>query len=217
MNNSKFKIFFSISIFIIIFLFTIALSYANRYSIVPCLNDEYGLVYETAKISELCVELEKETGVQSAIVIANFSEDIDSYALRLFDENKIGEKNSDTGLLIVINPENDDWIILVGYGLEGVLNDAKLASIGRAYLEPQINEGNYNDAIIDTFAILAVTIYDSKEFEKEKNFWRDNWKIILGVLILILILIITKGKILLMPNIRGGFGGGRTGGGRARR
>jgi uncharacterized protein len=203
----------------IIFLFlTFILLVTFSNALVPCLNDEYGLIYKTEKISELCKELEQETGVQTAIVIANFSEDIDSYALRLFDDNKIGEKGKDNGLLIVINPEDNNWIILVGYGLEGVLNDAKLGDIGRTYLEPSIDEGNYDDAVIDTFAVLGMIIIESGEFKKEKNFWKDNWPIILGVLILIFILILTKGKFIFMPNFGNGvFGGGRTGGGRGKR
>ncbi|GIU69331.1 MAG: hypothetical protein KatS3mg002_0567 [Candidatus Woesearchaeota archaeon] len=205
----KFEIFFSIIVFILVM--------HSVNALVPCLNDEYGLVYETVKISELCSELERETGVQTAIVLTNFSEDIDSYAIRLFDENKIGEKNKDNGILIVVNIQNNEWIILVGYGLEGVLNDAKLAEIGRTYLEPQIDEENYNDGIIDTFAILAYTIYDSGEFKKEKNFWKDNRHIILAIVILIFLLIITKGKTFFLPSINKGFGGGRTGGGRGKR
>lgn len=204
----KFRIFFSILIFLSIIISVNAL--------VPCLNDEQGLVYETTKISQLCKELEQETGVQTAIILTNFSEDIDSYAIKLFDENKIGEKNKDTGMLIVVNTQNNDWIILVGYGLEGLLNDAKLADIGRTYLEPQIDEENYNDGIIDTFAILGMTIIDSGEFKKEKNFWKDNWHILLAILILIILLIITKGKIFFLPSINKGFGGGRTGGGRGK-
>lgn len=203
----------------IIFLFLtfiLLINFSN--ALVPCLNDDYGLIYETSKISELCKELEDSTGIQSAIVITNFSEDIDSYALKLFDENNIGEKNKDNGFLILINPEDNNWIILVGYGLEVVLNDAKLANIGRTYLEPQIDEGNYNDAVIDTYAIIGMTLLESQEFKKEKKFWKDNWPIILGIIILILIIILTKGKIFFIPIFNNrGFGGGRTGGARGKK
>lgn len=206
-------------ILIILFFLLAVYVHAEVPTLNTCLNDFSGVINieEQSVIKNQCDMLYSETGVEVAVLLTNFSEEIDSYAIDVFEKNQIGEKNKDTGMLILVNTQDNDWIILVGYGLEGVLNDAKLANVGRAYLEPAIDEGNYGEGVYQTLGILGALIYESGEFKKEKNFWKDNWHILLAILILIILLIITKGRIFFLPNIIKGFGGGRTGGGRGKR
>lgn len=206
-------------ILIIIFFLLAVNVYAEVPTLRPCLNDisEVTGFEEQSLIKSQCDMLYSETGVEVAILLANFSEEIDTYAIDVFEKNQIGEQGKDTGMLILVNTQDNNWIILVGYGLEGVLNDAKLANIGRSYLEPAIDGGNYGEGVYQTLGILGALIYDSREFKKEKNFWKENQHILLAVFILILLLIITKGKIFFLPSISKGFGGGKTGGGRGKR
>lgn len=191
----------------------------NSLNLKPYVNDYYGVLDTEyiSKINGVCEELEQSTGAEMVVLVNNFSENIDEYSINIFDENKIGKKGIDNGILIVVNPETNDWIILVGYGLEGVLNDAKLADIGRTYLEPYIDSGDYGEGIYYTTGILGTTIYDSGEFQKKNNFFKDKWPILAAIIILLLVFIITRGKIFFLPGIEKDFGGGRTGGGRGKR
>ena len=68
----------------------------------------------------------------------------------------------------------------------------------------------YGIGIYDTLVALDAEIPDGKK----DIVW---WPIILAIVIFLLILIFTRGRILFFPGICKGFGGGRTGGGRARR
>ena len=54
------------------------------------------------------------------------------YANQLEDKWKMGKKGSDKGALVLLAVDDHKYRIDVGYGLEGILNDAKVGDIGRA-------------------------------------------------------------------------------------
>ena len=58
-------------------------------------------------------------------------EPVETFANELFAKWKIGEKKTDRGaLLLFVVSDRKRWIE-IGYGLEGILNDAKVGDIGR--------------------------------------------------------------------------------------
>ena len=83
-------------------------------------------------LSGLFESVEKQTSAEMAVVAVKSleGEDIGSYALSLA-HNKLGKKDKDNGLLILISLDDRKYRIEVGYGLEGILNDAKVGRIAR--------------------------------------------------------------------------------------
>jgi len=71
---------------------------------------------------------------------------IEEFATALEDRWKIGEKGTDRGLLLIVSLNPRKYRIEVGYGLEGILNDAKVGDIGRD-MQPYLHNGNYDQAI----------------------------------------------------------------------
>src|SRR6202044_240186 len=70
---------------------------------------------------------------------------IDEFATALEEKWKVGAKGTDRGvlMLVVMNPRK--YRIEVGYGLEGILNDAKVGDIGREMV-PELKAAKYDDA-----------------------------------------------------------------------
>jgi uncharacterized protein len=71
---------------------------------------------------------------------------IEDFTTQLEDKWKVGPKGSDKGILMVFAIQDRKRRIEVGYGLEGILNDAKVGDIGRSMV-PQLQQGEYGPAI----------------------------------------------------------------------
>ena len=112
-----------------------------------------------AKIEALCREVHDRTKAQIFYVTINTleGEDVQTFANELFAKWKIGEKKTDRGILILIaTGERKRWIE-VGYGLEGILNDAKVGDIGREMV-PQLKALDYDAAGLTGVSDVAKVI-----------------------------------------------------------
>lgn len=220
--------------FIIFVAFVVAASSAPAYGqdipeVYLYANDFVGvLTYdEIATLDEICYELDQYNSDELAIVIVNntYPLGIDIYAFRVFDENGIGKEDKDNGVLILISTEEALWRIEVGYGLEGVLNDAKVGAIGRENLEPYLAVGDYYPGIFYTVSALIseLTTEPTEDggggLQIYPGIVIDWWQLGLAVAVFVAAAVATKGRALIwIGNVltRGKFGGGSSGGGGAR-
>ena len=83
---------------------------------------------ERARISALLQKLNQDKGSQLGVVIVDTTdpEAIEDFAQRVFVGWKLGRKNVDDGVLLVLAVKNSQrrMCIQVGYGLEGAITDA---------------------------------------------------------------------------------------------
>jgi len=114
-------------------------------------NDFAGVLSPSTKLNleNLCTQVDRQAHAQIAVVaIKTLDNDqpIDEFATALEDKWKVGKKGTDRGvlMLVVMNPRK--YRIEVGYGLEGILNDAKVGDIGRTMV-PSLSQGDYNTGI----------------------------------------------------------------------
>ncbi len=75
------------------------------------------------------------------------SRSIDQYAVEVFEKSKLGRAGVDNGVLFVIAVADRRMRFEVGYGLEGILTDAKCARIIREIVAPQLAKGQYEAGI----------------------------------------------------------------------
>ena len=73
---------------------------------------------------------------------------IEAYSLELAQE-KLGDKEKNNGLLLLISVDDRAYRFEVGRGLEGDLNDAKIGRIGRTYLVPNFRSGDYSKGVLE--------------------------------------------------------------------
>ena len=95
--------------------------------------------------------LKTEIGNEVAIVTIPSleGEPIEDYAVKLFAQWGIGQEEKDNGLLILVAKDDRAMRIEVGYGLEGMLNDAKAGRIIRDVMAPRFQEEQYGAGLAD--------------------------------------------------------------------
>nr|WP_227672866.1 TPM domain-containing protein [Psychrobacter lutiphocae] len=70
------------------------------------------------------------------------------YSMQVADRWKLGNKDTDDGLLILVAVNDRNVYILSGYGLEGVLPDAALKRIIDEQITPSFKQGDYAGGLI---------------------------------------------------------------------
>lgn len=128
------------------------LAYVSPGSPVGFVND-FAQVLSPATKTGLEQELSSfatSTSNEIAIVIIRTvgdDETIESYAVKLFEEWKIGKQDIDNGILFLVAVEDRVARIEVGYGLEGALPDAVAARILRNEVLPRFKQNDFEGGI----------------------------------------------------------------------
>ena len=181
-------------------------------------------------------DLEGKSGIQLVVATVTSLEgqEIEPYANELFRSWKLGQKDKNNGVLLLVAPNERRVRIEVGYGLEGTLTDALSKVIITNAITPQFKTGDFNAGIsrgVDE--IIAVLTTDSSDWKEQKPAVRldsaaakdpVNWLVILGLIVLVILLIVSPGFRWFFFNVvinllldaafsSGGSGGGGSSGG----
>jgi uncharacterized protein len=166
------------------------------------------------EIQKIAKVLDDKTKAQVVVVTVNDLSQmgIEEYALDLFRNWGIGDKEKNNGVLILVNKESlitnqrGRIRIEVGYGLEGAINDGKAGAILDNFALPAFETGEYSQGIKDTF--MAVSAEVAKEYgldlENDELSGLDNYSvsddggipsdIVFAILIFIVIIILSRTK-----------------------
>ncbi len=182
-----------------------------------------------AQLNSYLMELEEKTTAQVAILTINSldGEDIEGFSHKIAERWRLGKKDKDNGLLITIALHDRAYRFEVGYGLESILPDSLVGSIGRQYLVPYFRRGDYTTGILNaTLEIIkiisqnyGVEIYGfekSRIPEDKSNEWLNIVVPILSFIVLILTILqnihLARKRGYHRGSWFGGFGGGGFGG-----
>jgi len=188
-------------------------------------------------------ELEQKTTAQAVILTIPSleGESIEDFSITIaHDKWKLGQKGKDNGVLLLISQKDRKYRIEVGYGLEGVLPDSLVGSLGRNLLVPYFRKGDYSTGIFTAAIAIADKIaeasgvkiegmptikYSTQQAEKSEPASLFNTIITVAFLIVLGILFIKNPRLFLMLLLfssmggrrgswggGGGFGGGGGGG-----
>ena len=127
---------------------------------------------EWQSLERMLKSFEDSTSTQIVVLIINSlnDENIEEYANKVFESNKIGQAKKNNGVLLVVSKEDRKMKIEVGYGLEGVLTDALSSQIIRNDMIPHFREGNYFGGLITGIdAIMRATAGEYYAEEKGKE------------------------------------------------
>ena len=107
--------------------------------------------------------LNSKTKAQVVVVTVKNLEgkSLEEYSTELFRNFGIGDKTLNNGVLMLIALEERQSRIEVGYGLEGILNDAKTGRIQDEYMIPYLKQNNWDEGIKNGFNAII------NEIEKE--------------------------------------------------
>jgi len=115
---------------------------------------------QIASLDRLLSDYEQRTSNQIVVLTVKSldGQDIESYSIAVAEAWKAGHKRKDNGAILLIAPNERKVRIEVGYGLEGVLTDAKSAEIIRNILAPHFRSGDYYGGITDALSAMEGVI-----------------------------------------------------------
>lgn len=113
-----------------------------------------------ARIEAPLAALEANKGSQIAVLIVSSTapESIEAYAVRAFEQWKLGRAGVDDGVLLVVAKGDRTVRIEVGYGLEGAIPDVAAYRVIQEYLVPRFREGDFAGGIEAAVGVLAKLI-----------------------------------------------------------
>jgi uncharacterized protein len=176
-----------------------------------------------ARLDSLCTQLDhSQANSQVAVVTVKTLDGADpaDYANELETKWKMGKKGSDRGVLVLLAVNDHKRRIDVGYGLEGILNDAKIGDIGRAMV-PYLRANDFDNAELLAVGSVAQVIAADAKVTLSDNATNQvpvqqpvRHRHVLGRFILLIILLVFFGGFFLLRllfglGLFGGWGGGR--------
>lgn len=140
-----------------------AAAFAQAPAPIPALDspvvDTTGTLDATARAAleaqARALQQRKGSQLQVLMVASTQPEDIDSYAVRAFEQFKLGRKGVDDGVLLVVAKDDRRVRIEVGYGLEGAITDLQSGRIIQEYIGPKFRTGDYAGGLLDATAMLT--------------------------------------------------------------
>lgn len=100
---------------------------------------------QRANLEQRLAAFEQQKGSQIAVLLLPTTkpEAIEQYSIRVAEQWKLGRKKVDDGALLIVAKEDRAMRIEVGYGLEGVLNDATAKRIISEVITPYFKAGDF--------------------------------------------------------------------------
>ncbi|WP_226702577.1 TPM domain-containing protein [Microbulbifer elongatus] len=193
--------------------------------------DNANLLSQTTRyqLTEMLQAQEKETSNQIVVVTLPDLQGltIEEYGYQLGRHWKIGQKNKDNGVLLIVAPSERQVRIEVGYGLEGALTDALSANIIHTKILPKFQSGNFDGGVTAGVQSIIAAIKNEYVPEPTEDDGDRRLALLVGLFLLFVMLQIFGASVLGAPaggsNYRrgryggyyggGGFGGGFGGGG----
>jgi len=160
---------------ILLFFFALpALAYYNPGQPSGFVNDYTNTLTTEQKqaLENKLVQFEKETSNEVAVaIIPNLQDEtIENFAVKLFEDWRIGKQGNDNGVLVLVVMEDRQMKIEVGYGLEGALTDAQSNWIINQAMKPAFRNNDYYGGLDGAVSqIMAATKGEYVPGESQKK------------------------------------------------
>lgn len=207
---------------LILSLFLYKLSFSQALNVNPLTDNQAQLrnyvtdetkTLTSSQISTLNNKLsgfEKTTSNQIVVYMISSlnGESLEDLSITLAEKNKIGKKDKNNGVLLLIVKDDRKLRIEVGYGLEGALTDAICSQIIRKDITPQFKSGRYYEGINNGVdAIIAVT---KNEYKADKGNDNSDLSCCMGMPIFVVLIFGIIFLFIFTSFIRSMFGVGRS-------
>lgn len=112
------------------------------------------------RLKQQLADLEQRKGAQVAVLLVptTGSSGIEDYANQLFRAWKLGRKDVNDGILLVVAKADRTVRIEVGYGLEGIVTDLLAHRIIEERLTPAFRQGDFAGGIQQGVSALVVLV-----------------------------------------------------------
>lgn len=199
--------------------------------------DNAGLIAapQRAALEAKLADLETKSGIQFVVATVRSLDgyEIEPYANALFRSWKLGEKQRNNGVLLLVAPNERRVRIEVGYGLEGTLTDALAKVIIANAIAPRFKAGDFTGGIERGVEdVITVLTTDSSEWQKradlraepEPSFFEQILPILIFLIFVFVIVSVIRnaaqggrivrrgGQIVVLPPAGSPWGGGSSSG-----
>jgi hypothetical protein len=153
-----------ISLLLFAFSFCFALNFNEQ------LNDEAHIFSQNERdeLLNLVQNFEQNSTTQIAIVTLNSlgNRSIEELSLEIARGYRLGQKESDNGVLLLVAPNEKKVRIEVGYGLEGTLTDAVASQIINSVMIPEFKNGNMSEGV-KKGVVAIIKVASGEEFRSK--------------------------------------------------
>jgi len=168
-------------------------------------NDYANVIDDTIEVEILSTirEFEEKTSNEIAVITFETIEDrtIEDVSMEIAEKWEVGKADKDNGILLFFAVKERRVRLEVGYGLEGVINDAKAGRILDDYVVEARNAGDYTTAAKQGVDGIIQAI--GEEFWNEEMQGEE-----FSPFILLLIFLILTGAVVVFVSISDGRAGG---------
>src|SRR4029079_9883985 len=112
---------------------------------------------------------------------------IEDFSITLENKWKIGQKNKDNGVILVIFPREHQLRIEVGYGLEGAIPDALANTIIQQEITPAFKAGDYNKGVSAGVSAIMQAAKGEYKPATENSSYQDALTIFFMIIAIVLI------------------------------
>lgn len=194
-----------ISILSVLWIACVAMSWAQNIPSPPSpprlVNDFANIFSATqrAQLEDSLVMFDRTTSTQIAVVTVNSLDGYApaDYALEIQRKWGVGQKDKNNGIVMLIKPRNANGrgqvYIAVGFGLEGILPDAKATRIIDREMMPALKQGDYFTAAERGAQALRDAVrgeYTAGEKDQSEDFISSMIGGLIFVIIMIVVLVL---------------------------
>ncbi|MGB1242593.1 MAG: TPM domain-containing protein [Chitinophagales bacterium] len=186
------------SYFVVVLLFLSSLQLIAKE--VPYLSsrvNDYGNVLSDAaeqQLERILKVHEDSTSNQIVVLTIGSLEDefLEGYSEKVATTWKLGTKNNDNGVLLLVSVQDRKMRIEVGYGLEPYLTDAKSSRIIRNVITPSFRQGDYDGGIVKGVNAIVGTIEGTYVNDGESEYTSEEMPLIVKLFFLLFLLFFLK-------------------------
>jgi len=156
----------TLALLLFAFCFCFALNFNEQ------INDEAHIFSQNERdeLLNLVQNFEQNSTTQIAIVTLKSleSRSIEELSLEIARGYKLGQKEDNNGVLLVVAPNEKKVRIEVGYGLEGVLTDAISSEIINSVMIPQFKNGKMSEGV-EEGVLAIIKVASGEEFSSKSG------------------------------------------------
>ena len=144
---------------------------------------------EQQSLTQQLQDITHKTRAQVAVLVVPSTGDdsIEQYAARVFDSWKLGDKQRNDGILLLVAWEEHAVRIEVGYGLEGVVTDLQAAKIIRDILIPAFKSDDLMGGLTLASENIGALLLNGELSEDRGDYYSINPFIPLSLAVIILL------------------------------
>jgi len=167
---------------ILIFLFTFITPAFGMFKLpspVGYVNDFANIIENTDenRLNSIILELKQKTQAEVVVVTLNSLKGypVEDVGLEIGRQWKVGQKGKNSGVIVLVAPNDRKIRIETGYGIEGVIPDSKAGRIRDELMLPMFRTGNYSKGIVLGTAAIVDTIAKDNRVTISGNYNYQNY------------------------------------------